>query len=119
MSLETWVGLARNGLCVVLAGYRDGMAHLMRADPGLVRRFPTALHLGDYTPSELAAIARQTAAKRFGLCFATGLEARLASGHGHRHAAAAAEPSARRQEPRHPRAQTRAQKCPSTSRRWS
>ena len=24
----------RNSLCVVLAGYRDGMAHLMRADPG-------------------------------------------------------------------------------------
>ena len=68
----------RNGLCVVLAGYRDGMAHLMRADPGLVRRFPTALHLGDYTPSELAAIARQTATARYGLSFAPGLEAALA-----------------------------------------
>ena len=31
----------------------------MAADPGLVRRFPTALHLEDYTPSQLAAIARQ------------------------------------------------------------
>ena len=68
----------RSSLCVVLAGYRDGMAHLMRADPGLVRRFPTALHLDDYTPSELAAIAKQTAATRYGLQFSEGLEPALA-----------------------------------------
>lgn len=63
----------RSSLCVVLAGYREGMAHLMRADPGLVRRFPTSLHLDDYSPAELAAIAEQTAASRYGLRFATGL----------------------------------------------
>jgi len=27
----------RNSLCVVLAGYKDAMMHLMAADPGLVR----------------------------------------------------------------------------------
>ena len=69
----------RNSLCVVLAGYRDGMAHLMRADPGLARRFPTALHLDDYTPEQLAAIARQTALSRYGLAFSTGLEDALAA----------------------------------------
>ena len=37
--------------------YEEAMNHLMRADPGLVRRFPTVLHLGDYTPEQLAAIA--------------------------------------------------------------
>ena len=64
---------------MVLAGYRDGMAHLMRADPGLARRFPTALHLDDYTPEQLAAIARQTALSRYGLAFSTGLEEALAA----------------------------------------
>ena len=60
----------------MLAGYRDAMRHLMATDPGLVRRFPTALHLDDYTPQQLAAIARQTARLRYGLGFAEGLEAR-------------------------------------------
>ena len=69
----------RNSLCVVLAGYRDAMTHLMAADPGLVRRFPTALHLEDYTPAQLAAIARQTAHARYGLSFGDGLEARPAA----------------------------------------
>jgi len=69
----------RTSLCVVLAGYRDAMEGLMRADPGLVRRFPIALHLDDYTPPELAAIARQTALARFGLHFCVGLEAELAA----------------------------------------
>ena len=69
----------RTSLCVVLAGYRAAMDGLMRADPGLVRRFPTTIHLEDYSPAELAAIARQTAATRFGLQFAPGLEAALAS----------------------------------------
>ena len=55
------------------------MAHLMRADPGLARRFPTALHLDDYTPEQLAAIARQTALSRYGLAFSTGLEDALAA----------------------------------------
>jgi hypothetical protein len=68
----------RTSLCVVLAGYRAAMGGLMRADPGLVRRFPTTIHLEDYTPAELAAIARQTALARFGLHLADGLEASLA-----------------------------------------
>ena len=77
----------RTSLCVVLAGYREAMDGLMRADPGLVRRFPTTIHLEDYTPAELAAIARQTAESRFGLRFAPGLEVALArhieAAHGH------------------------------------
>ena len=53
--------------------------HLMAADPGLVRRFPTALHLEDYTPVQLAAIARQTAHTKYGLAFGPALEARVAT----------------------------------------
>ena len=71
----------------MLAGYREAMDGLMRADPGLVRRFPTSLHLEDYTADELAAIAKQTAASRFGLRFGHGvaaaLAAHIASVHGH------------------------------------
>jgi hypothetical protein len=77
----------RTSLCVVLAGYREAMDGLMRADPGLRRRFPTTIHLDDYSPAELAAIAKQTADSRFGLAFAPGLERALAlhirSKHGH------------------------------------
>ena len=69
----------RTSLCVVLAGYREAMEGLMRADPGLVRRFPSTIHLDDYSPAELAAIARQTAHSRFGLSFAPGLEPKLAA----------------------------------------
>jgi transcriptional regulator with AAA-type ATPase domain len=76
----------RTSLCVVLAGYRDAMDGLMRADPGLVRRFPTSIHLDDYAPAELAAIAAQTAASRFGLRLADGLEPRLAAHIGAEHA---------------------------------
>ena len=68
----------RTSLCVVLAGYREAMDGLMRADPGLVRRFPTRIDLDDYSPAELAGIAKQTAMQRFGLAFAPGLEAALA-----------------------------------------
>ena len=77
-TLLTEVESNRTSLCVVLAGYRDAMDGLMRADPGLVRRFPKTLLLEDYTPAELASIARQTAQTRFGLSFAVGLEAALA-----------------------------------------
>jgi len=69
----------RTSLCVVLAGYRSAMETLMKADPGLVRRFPTSIHLEDYSAAELAAIAHQTAHARFGLRFAEGLEAQLAT----------------------------------------
>ena len=50
----------------------------MRADPGLVRRFPTVIHLDDYTPTQLASIAAQVAKSRFGLGFGSGLEGALA-----------------------------------------
>ena len=36
-TLLTEVENNRNSLCVVLAGYKDAMMHLMAADPGLVR----------------------------------------------------------------------------------
>ena len=75
----------RTSLCVVLAGYREAMEGLLRADPGLVRRFPTTIHLEDYSAAELAAIARQTALSRFGLTFEAGLEERLAAHIAQRH----------------------------------
>lgn len=43
-----------------------------------VRRFPTSLHLDDYTPEQLASIARLTALSRYGLRFGAALEPRLA-----------------------------------------
>ncbi|EOD06832.1 hypothetical protein EMIHUDRAFT_45375, partial [Emiliania huxleyi CCMP1516] len=46
----------RTSLCCVLAGYPEAMERLLRADPGLLRRFPHILRLDDYAPSELAAI---------------------------------------------------------------
>ena len=42
---------------MVLAGYKDKMGKLMRADPGLPRRFPNVVHLADYTPLQVAEIA--------------------------------------------------------------
>jgi DNA polymerase III delta prime subunit len=68
----------RTSLCCVLAGYPDAMARLMRSDPGLVRRFPSVIELGDYTPAELSSIARTTAATKYGLSFGEGLESQLA-----------------------------------------
>jgi hypothetical protein len=47
----------RTSILVVLAGYKDKMSKLMRADPGLPRRFPNVVHLADYSPAEIAAIA--------------------------------------------------------------
>lgn len=68
----------RTSLCCVLAGYPDAMARLMRSDPGLVRRFPSVIELGDYTPAELSSIARTTAATKYGLSFGPDVEAQLA-----------------------------------------
>ena len=34
---------------VILAGYPDEMQRLMRTDPGLTSRFPTRIHIDDYT----------------------------------------------------------------------
>ena len=77
-TLLTEVENNRTNLLVVLAGYKDKMRTLMRADPGLPRRFPITLHLEDYTPSQLASIARQAAEDRFGMHFEEGLEDMLA-----------------------------------------
>ena len=52
-TLLTEVENNRTGLMVVLAGYKDKMGQLMRADPGLNRRFPLRLDLVDYTPDEI------------------------------------------------------------------
>jgi SpoVK/Ycf46/Vps4 family AAA+-type ATPase/DNA-binding beta-propeller fold protein YncE len=51
----------RGTTCVVLAGYRDKMGRLLRADPGLPSRFPFSVHIPDYTPAEVAQIAQQHA----------------------------------------------------------
>jgi stage V sporulation protein K len=76
-TLLTEVENNRTGLMVVLAGYKDKMDVLMRADPGLPRRFPNELHLDDFTPVELAQIAKKVAAGRFNLQWESGLEERL------------------------------------------
>jgi SpoVK/Ycf46/Vps4 family AAA+-type ATPase len=59
----------RGDLLVILAGYEAPMEGLMKADPGLNRRFPQGnrLHLPNYTPSEVSVIVERVA-KRFDLC---------------------------------------------------
>jgi len=76
-TLLTEVENARTGLCVVLCGYKGPMDELMELDPGLRRRFPGLVELEDYTPAELARIAAKTAAERFDMELAAGLEAAL------------------------------------------
>ncbi|EOD08875.1 hypothetical protein EMIHUDRAFT_453008, partial [Emiliania huxleyi CCMP1516] len=68
----------RTSLCCVLAGYPEAMERLLRADPGLLRRFPHILRLDDYAPGELAAIAASTAHARYGLRLADGVQEALA-----------------------------------------
>ena len=53
--------------------YKDKMAMLMRADPGLDRRFPLRINLPDYTPEDLGQICRSFAANKFGKQFEPGL----------------------------------------------
>merc|ERR1719379_2023462 len=77
--LLTEVENHRTEVLVVLAGYDDKMHELLRADPGLARRFPTTLALKDYTPAELARIAAKVASERFAAPFGDGLEASLAT----------------------------------------
>ena len=77
-TLLTEVENNRTALMVVLAGYADKMENLMRADPGLPRRFPNEIHLDDYTASELAQIAKKVAQQKFDLTWEDGLEERLA-----------------------------------------
>merc|ERR1719443_2666904 len=76
--LLTEVENNRTQVLVVLAGYEGKMQELLRADPGLARRFPTTLALQDYSPSELAAIAKKVAKERFDLTFQDDLETALA-----------------------------------------
>ena len=77
-TLLTEVENNRTRLMVVLAGYADKMQDLMRADPGLPRRFPNEIHLQDYTAAELAEIAHKVAVKQYNLRFESGLEVELA-----------------------------------------
>eukprot|EP00746_Dinoflagellata_sp_MGD_P144043 gnl/MRDRNA2_/MRDRNA2_76808_c0_seq1.p1 gnl/MRDRNA2_/MRDRNA2_76808_c0~~gnl/MRDRNA2_/MRDRNA2_76808_c0_seq1.p1 ORF type:complete len:1089 (+),score=233.23 gnl/MRDRNA2_/MRDRNA2_76808_c0_seq1:142-3408(+) len=75
--LLTEVENHRTEVLVVLAGYDDKMKELLRADPGLARRFPTTLALQDYAPCELAEIASKVAEERFGVPLEDGLEIQL------------------------------------------
>merc|ERR1719197_1869011 len=59
--LLTEVENNRTDILVILAGYDDKMRGLMKADPGLSRRFPNKLVLSDYNAKDLASIARLTA----------------------------------------------------------
>merc|ERR1739848_976750 len=77
--LLTEVENHRTEVLVILAGYDDKMKDLMRADPGLARRFPTTLSLKDYAPFELAKIAAKVASERFAVPFSNGLEESLAA----------------------------------------
>merc|ERR550537_1273724 len=68
-TLLTEVENNRTSLMVVLAGYKDKMAKLMRMDPGLERRFQGRLHLPDYTPEDVARICELVARRRFNKIF--------------------------------------------------
>merc|ERR1712118_230086 len=76
--LLTEVESHRTEVLVVLAGYKDKMAELMKADPGLARRFPKSISLPDYTADEIAAIAKMVAKERFGTPLADGVQEKLA-----------------------------------------
>ncbi|WP_242436603.1 AAA family ATPase [Streptomyces sp. CB02488] len=52
----------RDRLVVVLAGYRDEMAGLLAANPGLVSRFTTRVDFPSYSARELVLIARSVLA---------------------------------------------------------
>lgn len=52
----------RDRLVVVLAGYRDEMAGLLAANPGLVSRFTTRVDFPSYSAPELVLIARSVLA---------------------------------------------------------
>ena len=86
-TLLTEVENNRTNLFCCLAGYQGPMRELMRADPGLPRRFATTLHLQDYTAHEIAEICKQVALKRFELTITAELLERLADWiekrHGH------------------------------------
>eukprot|EP00927_Polykrikos_kofoidii_P040267 TRINITY_DN34456_c0_g1_i1.p1 TRINITY_DN34456_c0_g1~~TRINITY_DN34456_c0_g1_i1.p1 ORF type:complete len:1702 (-),score=292.40 TRINITY_DN34456_c0_g1_i1:339-5444(-) len=77
-TLLTEVENNRTNLMVVLAGYKDKMGRMMRADEGLARRFPNRLHLDDYSPAELAAICETAASQKHQRAFEPGLRDKLA-----------------------------------------
>ena len=60
-TLLTEVENNRTNLMVVLAGYKDKMGRLMRAEEGLARRLPNQLNLDDYSPDELTEICERYA----------------------------------------------------------
>merc|ERR1712166_939998 len=76
-TLLTEVENNRTGTVVILAGYEDEMKNLMRADPGLPRRFPHALQLDNYNSKELSCIAQHVANSRFQKRFEPNLEEKL------------------------------------------
>mmetsp|Transcript_53729 Transcript_53729/g.136414 ORF Transcript_53729/g.136414 Transcript_53729/m.136414 type:complete len:1005 (-) Transcript_53729:237-3251(-) len=76
--LLTEVENHRTEVLVVLAGYEDKMADFLRADPGLARRFPYVLRLPDYSPRDIAVIARRYASDQMGVDFEDGVEDALA-----------------------------------------
>jgi len=78
-TLLTEVENHRTNLMVVLAGYKDKMGRLMRAEEGLARRFPNRLDLDDYTPAELAEICERYAQDNFQRDFEPGLRDKLAT----------------------------------------
>jgi SpoVK/Ycf46/Vps4 family AAA+-type ATPase len=63
----------RDRLCVILAGYTGEMEALFRLNPGLESRIAFVCEFPDYSPEELAEIARMEAAKR-GFSLAQGAE---------------------------------------------
>ena len=77
-TLLTEVENNRTSVMVILAGYKDKMAALMRMDPGLDRRFPQRLHLPDYSPLQIAQVCAIKARRMFDRTFENGLEERLA-----------------------------------------
>ena len=81
-TLLTEVENNRTSVMVILAGYRDKMGQFMRADPGLPRRFPMKIHLGDYSPDQLVGIAKEKATQQHGLSFAKGVDEKLADAFG-------------------------------------
>jgi SpoVK/Ycf46/Vps4 family AAA+-type ATPase len=84
-TLLTEVENNRTGTVVILAGYEDKMKGLMRADPGLPRRFPHSLHLDNYTSDQLASIAQHVAKRRFDRTFEDGLKEKLAKHISHKY----------------------------------
>jgi len=78
-TLLTEVENHRTNLMVVLAGYKEKMGRLMRAEEGLARRFPNRLHLDDYAPQELASICEMTSRMKHQREFEAGLREKLST----------------------------------------